>query len=110
MLTYLTKYSSPDISNAVRELTKYMHKSTPMPYKEMLRVVNFVLDTRDLGLKLQPVIQQGKDEWDFVGVYRFRLGWQQGFKEALYWLYPVPDGIPSSMEKQATIFCQSLQC
>ena len=45
MLLYLTKYSSPDISNAVRELTKYMHKSTPMAYKEILRVVNFVLDT-----------------------------------------------------------------
>ena len=32
----------------------------------MLRVVSFVLDIRDLGLKLQLVIQQGKDERDLL--------------------------------------------
>ena len=40
--------------NAVRELTKVLGKATPAAYKEMLRCVKFVLDTKDRGLKMEP--------------------------------------------------------
>ena len=45
MLLYLVKHSRPDIANAVRELSKSLDRSTPAAYKEMLRVVKYVLDT-----------------------------------------------------------------
>jgi hypothetical protein len=59
MLMYLIKHSRPDIANAVRELTKVLGKATPAAYKEMLRCIKFVLDTRDRGLKVEP----SKEGW-----------------------------------------------
>ena len=56
MLLYLVKHSRPDIANAVRELTKCMDLGTPVAYKELLKVVKFVLHTKDLGLKMYPNI------------------------------------------------------
>ena len=67
MLLYLVKYSRPDISNAVRELSKGMKLATPAAYKEMLRVIKYVTDTKDLGLKLEPNREESKDSnWDLV--------------------------------------------
>ena len=56
MLLYLTKHSRPDISNAVRELTKVMDKPNRSHYKEMTRVIKHVLDTRFKGLKIAPLL------------------------------------------------------
>ena len=54
MLLYLVKYSRPDISNAVQELSKGMKEPTPNAFKELKRVLKFVLDTRNKGLKMEP--------------------------------------------------------
>ena len=54
MLNYLVKHSRPDIANSVRELSKVLDGSTPASYKEMLRVIKYVLDSRQLGLRLCP--------------------------------------------------------
>jgi Reverse transcriptase (RNA-dependent DNA polymerase) len=54
MLLYLIKYSRPDISNAMRELSKCMDRATYGTYQEMFRVVKFVLDTKNYCLKIQP--------------------------------------------------------
>ena len=54
MLLYLIKHSRPDISNAVRELTKCLDGATPGAYKEMLRLIKYVLDTKNQGLKIAP--------------------------------------------------------
>ena len=54
MLLYLVKHSRPDIANAVRELSKCMTGANAAAYEELLRVIKFVLDTRDYGLKLAP--------------------------------------------------------
>jgi hypothetical protein len=54
MLLYLIKYSGPDISNAVRELSKCMDRATYGTYQEMLRVVKFVLGKTTYCLKIQP--------------------------------------------------------
>ena len=53
-LLYLVKHSRPDIANAVRELSKVMDSGTEGNWKQLLRTVNFVKNTREKGLKLQP--------------------------------------------------------
>jgi hypothetical protein len=54
MLLYLTKYSQPDISNIVQELSKIMDSATWGAYNQLLRVIKFVIDTKTFGLKVQP--------------------------------------------------------
>jgi len=66
MLLYLVKYSRPDIANAVRELTKCMDGATPAAYKEMLRLVKFVLCTKTWGLKIMPKSPDGTMKWNLV--------------------------------------------
>jgi len=53
-LLQFIKYSRPDIANAVRELSKCMDAATPAAYKEMRRVIKFLLDTKEQGLKIFP--------------------------------------------------------
>ena len=62
MLLYLVKYSRPDIANAVRELCKVLDGCNRAAYKEMLRVIKYVLDTKTLGLKMSPTGTIG-DPW-----------------------------------------------
>ena len=54
MLLYLIKHSRPDIANSVRELTKVLDGATQYAFKEMKRIMKFVLDTKNKGLKLEP--------------------------------------------------------
>ena len=58
MLLYLVKHSRPDLSNAVRELTKVLDKATVVHWKAMLRAIKYVFDTRGYALKLQPSIRK----------------------------------------------------
>ena len=67
MLLYLVKYSRPDIANAVRELSKGMKEATPDAMKELKRVIKFVLNTKDFGLKLEPKLVNNRgDKWSIV--------------------------------------------
>ena len=67
MLLYLVKYSRPDIANAVRELSKVLDGSTEASFKEMLRVIKYVLDTKEMGLRIEPKLLRSADEpWDLV--------------------------------------------
>jgi hypothetical protein len=66
MLLYLVKHSRPDISNAVRELSKSMDGANMAAYKELKRVIKFVLDTKTMGLKMNPKINTDISEWDIV--------------------------------------------
>ena len=54
MLLYLVKHSRPDISNAVRELSKVADGATPGHWKAMIRLIKYVMDTEHYGLKLKP--------------------------------------------------------
>ena len=45
-LLYLTKYSRPDITNPVREISKSMDGASMTHVMEMYRVINFVLKQR----------------------------------------------------------------
>ena len=46
-LLQFIKHSRPDISNTVRELSKCMDEATPAAFKEMVRLIKFVFDTKD---------------------------------------------------------------
>jgi hypothetical protein len=56
---YLVKHSRPEISNAVRDLTK-VDGVTPAHWKAMLRVIKYVIDTKMLALKLKPKFSKYK--------------------------------------------------
>jgi hypothetical protein len=63
MLLYMTKYSQPDISKIVRELTKCMDSATWGAYNELLRVIKFVIDTKTFSLNVQPRLDNNL-RWD----------------------------------------------
>jgi hypothetical protein len=65
-LLQFVKHSRPDIANPVRELSKCMDKATEAAYKEMLRVVKFVLDTRNFGLFLRPTSIEQDASWSLT--------------------------------------------
>ena len=58
-LLYLTKHSRPDITNPVRELSKSMDGASMAQVTEMYRVINFVLETKTLGLRMVPTFNDG---------------------------------------------------
>ena len=53
ILLYLVKFSRPDISNAVRELSKANDGADRSSFKCLLRTIKYVLDTRNLFLKYE---------------------------------------------------------
>jgi hypothetical protein len=59
MLLYLVKHSRPEISNAVRELSKVGDGATQAHWKALLRTIKYVLDTKDYGIKIQPKLENG---------------------------------------------------
>ena len=62
MLLWINK-TRPDLSNAVRELSKVMDGATEQAMKEMMRIIKHVIDTKNVGLKIEPKIP--KDNKDF---------------------------------------------
>ena len=54
MLLYLVKHSRPDISNAVRELSKVADGATLAHWKALTRTIKYVIDTKNYALKIQP--------------------------------------------------------
>jgi len=67
MLLYLLKHSRIDLGNPTRELTKVLKSPTLFAYKEMLRIIEFVLDIATMGLKLVPTFTKGQLEWRLLG-------------------------------------------
>jgi hypothetical protein len=65
-LLQFVKHSRPDINNPVRELSKSMDCASEASFKEMKRVIKFVLDTRQYGLKLQPSLLGDDKEWSIT--------------------------------------------
>ena len=63
-LLFLLKHSRPDMGNCIRELSKTLDDTETTHFKAMHRAVNFVLQTKDLGLKIEP----DEDEDQLKGV------------------------------------------
>ena len=59
ILLYLTKHSRPGITNPVRELSKSMDGASMAHVTEMYRMINFVLETKTLGLRMVPTFKDG---------------------------------------------------
>ena len=53
MLLYLVKHSRPDLSNSVRELAKVMDGATEAHWKDMMRAIKYVIDTKEFCLLLK---------------------------------------------------------
>ena len=65
MLFYLVKHSCPNLANATRELSKANNGANPSAYKELLHVIRYVLDTKNLGLKIKPM-GNSKEPWEII--------------------------------------------
>ena len=65
MLNYLVKHSRPDIANCVRELSNVLDGYIPASHKQMVCVIKYVSDTRNLGLELFPTGNQN-DPWNII--------------------------------------------
>ena len=64
MLLYLVKFSRPDLSNCVRELSKVNSRANDGHFKALLRTIKFVLRTRRRWLKYEKVrMTNGKMRW-----------------------------------------------
>jgi len=63
MLLYLAKYSHPDIANLVRELSKVLDCPTLAGFKEMLQIIKYILDSKNLALKIKPKKEDGEIAW-----------------------------------------------
>jgi hypothetical protein len=66
MLLFLSKHSRPDIANTVRELTKVLDGASPAAFKELKRVIKYVLDTENLALTIHPRVENGNGKWSMV--------------------------------------------
>ena len=66
MLLYLVKHSRPDIANAVRELSKALDGTSAASYKELMRVLKYVIDTKRLSLKMKPIYDENETAWTLV--------------------------------------------
>ena len=65
MLFWLVKYSQPDNANPVRELSKCLDGAMSVSYNGMLRVIKYVLDTKEYGLRVHPT--KATDEmWELI--------------------------------------------
>ena len=48
------KYLHPDLANVTRDLSKTNDGVKPAAYKELLNIIKYVINTRTLGLRLNP--------------------------------------------------------
>ena len=64
MLLYLVKHSRPDIANATRELSKANNGVNPVVYKELLRMIKYIVETENLG-KIEPMGNSNK-AWEII--------------------------------------------
>ena len=52
MLLYLVEHSWPDLVTAAKELSKANDNAKPAAYKELICVIRYVIDTKNLGLNI----------------------------------------------------------
>jgi len=62
-LLYLLKYLHPCLANPLHELSKALDGASQGTFKELKRVIMFMLDTTDYGLKIQPEPEQERKPW-----------------------------------------------
>ena len=61
MLMWLVKHSRPDMNNATRELSEVADGATEAHWKNLLRAINYVINTEEMGLKIKPTKDKNKN-------------------------------------------------
>jgi len=61
VLLHMVRYSRPDALNRVRELSRGMQKASVEGYKALMRVMSYVVATKDLGFTFRP---DHPNSWD----------------------------------------------
>ena len=67
MLLYLIKYSRPDISNSVRELSKVNDGATEAHWKSLMRVMKYVTSTENRSLRYKVDLHDNDQKWEIKG-------------------------------------------
>ena len=65
MLLYLVKHSCPNLVNATRKLSKANDGENLATYKEILHVIKYVINTKNLGLKIKPM-GNSEEPWEII--------------------------------------------
>ena len=65
MLLYLVKYLHPNLLNMTRELLKANNCVNPAAYKELLCVIKYVLNMKNLRLKNEPT-GNSNEPWEMT--------------------------------------------
>ena len=55
MLLYLVNHSCPNLEDAIRDLSKANDGENPAAFELLLCVIEYVLDIKNLGLKIEPM-------------------------------------------------------
>ena len=63
MLLYLVKHSQINLTNSARKLLKAGHGANPAAHKELIDVIKYVLETKNLGLKITFMLNS-KEPWE----------------------------------------------
>ena len=67
MLLYLVKHWHHNLANIARELSKANDGANPAAYKELLHVIKYVFDTKNLGLEIEPM-ENSSEPWEIIGI------------------------------------------
>ena len=65
MLFYLVKHSCPVLANMTKELSKANDGAISAAYKELLPVIKYVLDTKNLGFKIE-LMGNCNEHWEII--------------------------------------------
>ena len=66
VLLFLVKHTRPDIANLVCELSKALGSPSPAANKGLLKLLKFVLDTRNLVIKIKPKPFEDGCGWEVI--------------------------------------------
>ena len=107
-LLYLLKHSRPELSNPIRELARMMSSPTEDHMEEMYRVIKWVLDNPDIGLKMKPVVnfdEDGNIIWEMVGICDSTWGSNKDDGRSItgYILYFM--GVPIAWKSKSQVLC-----
>ena len=64
-LLYLVKHSCPNLANVTRELSKANDSANPATYKKFLCVIRYVINTKNLWLKVEPM-GNSNEPWEII--------------------------------------------
>ena len=65
MLLYLVKQLCPNLAQVTRGLSKVDDDVNPAIYEELIHMIKYAIDTKNLGLKIKPMRNTNK-HWEII--------------------------------------------